>query len=71
MGVHIDPARRDQEAAGVDHPPARPCLAADRSNPLAVDRQIPGEGRPSGPVNDRTAANDDVVHGWLPSLRPT
>ena len=62
MGVHVRPSRRDQQAVGIDHPPARPGLAADRGNPLAIDCQVSGEGRAAGPVNDRAAANDDVVH---------
>ena len=71
MGMHIDPARRDQQAVGVDHPSTLPGLAADRGNSLVIDRQIPGERRPAGPVDDYAAANDDVVHGWLPPLAGT
>ena len=56
MGVHIDSARRDQQTVGVDHPATRPGFAAGHSNPLAVDRDIPTEGRAAGPVNDRAAA---------------
>ena len=40
----------------------RPGLAADRGDPLAVDRDVAGEGRRAGAVDDRAAANDDVVH---------
>ena len=43
MGVHIDPARRDQQPVGLDHPPCRPGLAADRDDAVAVDRDIAGE----------------------------
>ena len=45
MGVHIDPARRHQEAGGVDLAPARTQPAADFHDALAGDRHVAGEGR--------------------------
>ena len=67
VGVDIDPARRDQQPVRVDHSPRRPGLAADRDDPVAVDRDIAGETRRPGAVEDRAARDDDVVHRYSPS----
>jgi hypothetical protein len=67
MRVHIDPARRDEEAVGIDDPLGRPGLAANRDDALAIDRDIAGEARRGGAVNNPAAANDDVVHRGSPS----
>jgi hypothetical protein len=63
MGVHVDPAGRDQEPVGVDLAPRRTLLAADRRDAAARDRNVAGEGRRAAPVDDPAASNDDVVHG--------
>ena len=63
MGVHVDPAGRDQEARGVDLALAGALLAADAGDASARDRHIPGEWRLAGAVDNGAAANDDVVHG--------
>src|SRR5262249_61216381 len=68
MGVHISPPGGDQKPVGLDHPPRRRGLAADRGDPLAIDCYVTGERRAAGSVDDGAAANDDVVHGWLPPL---
>ena len=63
MGVHVDPARRDQQPVGLNLALARTLLAAGAGDHAARNRDIAGEGRLAGPVDDRAAANDDVVHG--------
>ena len=71
MGVHVDPAGRDHEARGVDLALAGALLAADRGDAAACDRDVAGERRFAGAVDDGAAANDDVVHGsrsWLCDL---
>ena len=67
MGVHVDPAGRDQEPVGIDLAPRRALLAADVCDPPARDRDVAGEGRLAAAVDDAAAANDDVVHGSRPS----
>ena len=62
MGVHVDPAGRDEQAVGVDFAPRRALLAADCGDAAAVDRDVSGERRLTGPIDDGAAANDDVVH---------
>ena len=63
MGVDIDPAGCDQQSVGRDLAPRRPRLAADRGNAPAINCNVAAKGRPAGPVDDRAAPNDDVVHG--------
>ena len=70
MRVHIDPARRDQKPGRIDLAPPRPELAADRGDPLAGNRDIAGEARPAGAVDDGPAADDDVVHALLLAISP-
>src|SRR5262249_48899432 len=63
MGMHVDPARRDEQAIGIDLAPRRSLLAAHGSNAIVLDRDIAAERRLAGPIDDGAAANDDVVHG--------
>src|SRR5580704_12140650 len=63
MGVHVDPARRDHQASGVDLALAGAKLAADRGDAAAGNRHVARERRLAGAVDDGAAANDDVVHG--------
>ena len=44
MGVDIDPAGGDKLAVGLDVPLGRPGLAADLREPVAIDRDVAGEG---------------------------
>ncbi len=60
--VHVDPARRDDPAVGLDLAPARPCLAADLDDPVALNGHVAGESRRSRAVDDAAAANDQIVH---------
>ncbi len=63
MGVHVDPARRDQKARGIDLALAGALLAANRSNAAAGDGDVAGKRRFAGAVDDAAAADDDIVHG--------
>ena len=64
MGVHIDPARRDHKARGIDLALAGTLLAADRGNTAAVHGDVAGKARFAGAIDNGAAANDDVVDGW-------
>ena len=71
MSVHVDPARRDHQAVGIDLALAGALLAADRGDAAAIDRNVAGKRGLAGAVNYRAAANDNVVHGsrsWLCGL---
>src|SRR5215468_10060305 len=63
MRMHIDPAGRDQQPVSRDFTSRRPRLAANRADPSTIDRDVSGKRRLPGPVDDRAAANDGVVHG--------
>ncbi len=62
MGVDIDPAGGDQQPVGLDDPFRRTGLAANRDDPVALDRDIAGKARRASAVENGPAANDDVVH---------
>ena len=68
VGVDIDEAGRHQRAGRVDLAPAGPGLAAGLGDAPAIDRDIAGEGIASRAVEDRAAANDQIVHGGFPQL---
>ena len=63
--VHIDPAGRDQHAVGGDVALRGAGLAADLGDAVAVDRDVAGEGRLAGAVDDGAAADDGIVHERL------
>ncbi len=69
--VHVDPTGRDDRAVGVDRALAIE-LAADRSNVPVVDGNISGESFGAGPVDDRSAANYELMchRSCLPRRRP-
>ena len=68
VGMDIDEAGRHQRAGRVDLAPARPGPAAGLGDAPAIDRDIAGEGLASRAVDDRAAANDQIVHGGFPQL---
>ena len=68
VGVDIDEAGRHQRACGVEFAPARPRLAAGLRDASVRDRNVAGEGLASRTVDDRAAANDQIVHGGFPQL---
>src|SRR5262252_7343992 len=59
----VHPSWRHQEPRRGDLAAARTLPAAHAHDTLAVDGQVPGEGRLAGSINDSAAANDDIVHG--------
>ena len=63
MGMHVDPAGRDQQAGGIDLALAGTLFAADRRNAAVGDGDVACECRLAGAVDNIAAANDDVVHG--------
>ena len=62
MGVDVDPAGRDQQAARVDLAPPALAHLAHRGDDAAVDRDVAGEARAPGAVDDRSVANHQIVH---------
>ena len=61
--VHVHESGRDQQPAGVDLPAARPDVAADCRDGLAVDCDVGDALRGTGAVYYDAAADDKVVHG--------
>ncbi len=66
MRMRIHPAGRDQKPVGVDLAPRRPLFAADAGDAPAGDGDVAGKGLGAGAVDDRAAADDDIVHGRFP-----
>ena len=66
MRVHVDPAGRDHQPVGIDLAPGRPLLAADGGDPAVCNGDVAAERRLAGPIHDRAATNNDVVHANLP-----
>src|SRR5712672_497496 len=66
MGVHVDPAGRHHQPAGIDLSPGRSLLPADGGDPAFCDGNVAAEGGLAGAIDDRAATNDDVVHANLP-----
>jgi hypothetical protein len=62
MGVDIDPAGRDQQAAGVDFAPPGASLTSNRGDFAASDCDIAIKRRRSRAVNDFAIANDEIIH---------
>ena len=63
VGVDVDPARRDEEAVGVDDAAGRAVDLADGGDDAAVDGDVAGPGRAPRSVGDGAAPDDQVVHG--------
>ena len=64
VGVDVDEARRHERAVGVDGAPGRVVDPADLGDAFAVDRDVAGEGRAAGAVDERATADDEIVcHG--------
>jgi hypothetical protein len=66
VGVDVDEPGQDVRAARVDRAPRHIGAVADRGDPPARDRDVAGERRASGSVDDRSAGDLEVVH--LPSF---
>jgi len=60
--VNIDPPRQHQLPGGVYFAASRTGLAADLREPFAVDRDIARKPVRTTAIDDRAAANNDVMH---------
>jgi hypothetical protein len=68
--VHVDEARRDGEAGGVNGPPRRlPHEIADGGDGVAGNPQISARASRAGPVNDLTANDLQVKHDAPNNIR--
>ena len=65
MVVDVDEARRDDEAAGVDHTRGLFPHAAQRDDAAGADREIAGKGRVARAIDDAAAADEEVDAGRL------
>ena len=63
MGVNVDPARRQQQAVGIDFLMCRALLAADRDDGVAGDGDVAVASGLTAAVDDERVTYDDVVHG--------
>ena len=63
--VDVDEAGRDEHAVGVDRPARRRRrrAVADLGDHAVVDRDVGRRGRRAGAVDDRAAADHEIVHG--------
>ena len=69
MGVHIDPARCDDHAGGINLFLAAAADLADLADQAVVDCNIPRKTRCARAVDDRSAANNHIMHGRLSSSK--
>jgi hypothetical protein len=69
VGVDVDEAGRHERAVGVDRAVRRARDAADRDDPVALDRNVAGESGSARPVDDGAAADHEIVgHGLKVAL---
>ena len=61
VGVDVDEARHDERAVGVDGAPRRPFDSSHRDDDAAVDGDVGGARWRTGAVDDRAAADHEVV----------
>ena len=69
MRVHVDPAGRYDLAGRVDLFGALADLAADFGDQTAIDSDVAEEARLAAAVDNRAAANNQIMHGRLPMAR--
>ncbi len=62
VAVHVDEARRDDRTVGVDHPRRVTLDPPDGGDPPVADRDVAARGCRARAVDDRAAADDQVVH---------
>ena len=60
VGVDVDEAGRDDGAVGVEHPIGGAGRGPDRGDPSVADRDVGAACRRAGPVDDRSAADQEV-----------
>jgi hypothetical protein len=66
--MDIDPAGGDEQTVRLDLAFGCAGLAADRGQPATVDRDVAGKGLAASAIQDRSAANHGVMHGFRPAL---
>src|SRR4030095_4126096 len=67
VGVHVEEARRHDQAVGIDGAQSFPSDAADRGDPPALHRGGGGVAGQPGAIDDVAAADHEVVgHGHAP-----
>ena len=64
--MDVDEAGRDQQPGGVDLAPTTADVAADRRDPLAIDRNIGDPACFASAVDDRAAADYEIMHEASP-----
>ena len=64
--VHVDEARGDQQAVGVDGLARRAVDPPELGDPPVTHRDVAGERLPSESVDDGAAADHEVMHGGPP-----
>jgi hypothetical protein len=62
VGMDIDPARRDQPVAGVDLFATAAHRAANGADAPLIDGYIAGKSGSAGAVDNRSVADDQIVH---------
>jgi hypothetical protein len=62
MRVDVDPTGRYQKAASIDLTPAGTSGAIRGSDAGTVNRDVAGESRRTGTINDCAAANHEIMH---------
>ena len=68
MGVHVDDAGREREAAGVDRFDALLLDLADGGDTAVLDRKIGAPRFVAQAIDDGGTANDEIGHDYLPAL---
>ena len=67
MGVAVDEPWRDQAAVGIDDPGGGAAqVGTDGDDHAVLDRQVADVALGAGAVDDRPAADEQVVHGRTP-----
>jgi hypothetical protein len=60
VGVHVDEAGGDDRAGRVERTAGGPVHATNAGDSALAHRHVGREGRQAGPVDDATAADDEV-----------
>jgi hypothetical protein len=62
MGVHIDPAWRDQQPIRIDFPLPRTHLPTHLGDFAAFQRDVAGNARCAGTIDNGAASDHGIVH---------
>src|SRR4029079_7024672 len=68
VGVEVEEAGGDDGTVGVDLVSSAPVDRSDLDDRVAVERDVAGERRRAGAVDDGAASNHDVEHGHAPRV---